>query len=238
MKRFVLVTGTDTGVGKTTISVALLGAWARRGWRVRPYKPIETGLCERSVDSDASRLALAVGLQESQTAYLRFKLPVAPEAAAAAEGTRIDVDRLVEACRALPGDDVLIEGAGGLLVPIAPGFVVADLALALGAGLLLVGRTQLGTINHTLLTLAEARRRGLLVSGVILNRLRAESGPEEADTLQLIASHGGITPLGPFPWSEQQDGDTLATLAARHLPIEALFEQAFGTRQTACDRPQ
>ena len=235
MKRVVLVTGTDTGVGKTTISVALLGAWARRGWRVRPYKPIETGLCERSVDSDASRLALAVGLQEPQTAYLRFKMPVAPEAAAAAERKRIDVDRLVEACRTLPGDCILIEGAGGLLVPIAPGFVVADLALALGARLLLVGRTQLGTINHTLLTLAEARRRGLLVCGVILNRLRADIGPEESDTLRLIASHGGITPLGPFPWSEQQDGDTLATLAARHLPIEALFDQAFDTKQSAGD---
>ena len=128
-----------------------------------------------------------------------------------------------------------LEGAVSYTHLIAPGFVVADLAQALGARLLLVGRTQLGTINHTLLTLAEARRRGLLVCGVILNRLRADIGPEESDTLRLIASHGGITPLGPFPWSEQQDGDTLATLAARHLPIEALFEQAFDTKQSAGD---
>ncbi len=234
MKRVVVVTGTDTGVGKTTISVALLGAWARRGWLVRPFKPIETGLCERSVDSDAARLAQAVALTEQQASYLRFQLPVAPEAAAAAEGLRIDPDRLVAACRELPGELILIEGAGGLLVPIAPGFVVADLALALGARLLVVGRTQLGTINHTLLTLAESQRRGLSVAGVILNRLRAEVGPEEADTLRLIASHGGIAPLGPFPWSEQQDGDTLATLAVQHLPIDALFERAFGIDRRSC----
>lgn len=227
MKRFVVVTGTDTGVGKTTISVALLSAWAARGWQVRPCKPIETGISERSVDTDAGRLGQAVGQAEAQTAIWRFRVPVAPEAAARAEGQAIDPSALIAACQRLPGDRILIEGAGGLLVPIAPGFVFADLAQALGATLLVVGRTRLGTINHTLLTLSEAARRGLAIGAVILNRLSDELCPEDADNAQLIADHGGRAPLGPFPWSPQQDPQTLAALAETHLPVEALFQRLF-----------
>ncbi len=227
MKRFVVVSGTDTGVGKTTISVALLAAWARRGWTVRPCKPIETGISDRSVGTDAARLAEAVGLVESQTAIMRFSLPVAPEAAAIAEGQAIDPDQLIAQCQQLPGDRILIEGAGGLLVPIAPGFVFADLVQALGASLLVVGRTRLGTINHTLLTLSEAARRSLPIAGIVLNQLSDDKGPEDEDNARLIAQHGGLTPLGPFPWSPQQDAQTLAALAEQHLPIAQLFAQSF-----------
>jgi dethiobiotin synthetase len=230
VKRFLVVTGTDTGVGKTTISVALLAAWLKLGKRVRPLKPIETGLTERCDGSDAARLAAAVGCPDDQVSHLRFQSPVAPEAAAAAEGHPIDPVQLVEYCRAVPGDHVLIEGAGGLLVPIAPGFVIADLAQALGARLLLVGRTRLGTINHTLLTLAESQRRGLPIGGVILNRLSDEQGPEETDNARLIARHGGVEPLGPFPFCPDPSPTSLAELAQRHLPVATLFERAFSDR--------
>lgn len=227
MKRFVVVTGTDTGVGKTTISVALLAAWAQRGWSVQPCKPIETGIDDRSAFTDAARLAQAVGQAEAQAAIWRFRVPVAPEAAARAEGQAIDPATLIAACQRVPGERVWIEGAGGLLVPIAPGFVFADLAQALGATLLVVGRTRLGTINHTLLTLSEAARRGLTVGAVVLNRSSDELGPEETDNAQLIAQHGGIAPLGPFPFGAQQDPSSLAALAAQHLPIDSLFQQLF-----------
>jgi len=227
VKRFLIVTGTDTGVGKTTLSVALLGAWAQLGQRVRPLKPIETGLTERSDGSDAARLAAAAGFRDDEVSHLRFKSPVAPEAAAAAEGHLIDPRQLVEHCRAVPGEQVLIEGAGGLLVPIAPGFVFADLAQALEARLLVVGRTRLGTINHTLLTLAESQRRGLPLCGVILNRLSDEQGPEETDSVSLIATHGGVEPLGPFPFCSNPSPSVLAELAHRHLPVAMLFERAF-----------
>ena len=227
MKRILFVTGTDTGVGKTTVSVALLAAWAKTGRVVRPLKPIETGITDGTEGSDAARLAAAVGLRETDTALLRFSLPAAPECAAAAEGQQLALGPLVATIQQLPGENLLIEGAGGLLVPIAPGVVMADLAQALGARLLIVGRTRLGTINHTLLTLAESQRRGLPVCALILNRLGEEVGPQEADTAARIAAHGGVQPLGPFPFSRQQDPATLADLAAQHLPIDTLFERAF-----------
>lgn len=227
MKRVLFVTGTDTGVGKTTVSVALLAAWAKTGRVVRPLKPIETGMTDHTEGSDAARLAAAVGLRENDTMLWRFALPAAPESAAMAEGKRIDLGQLIAAIQQLPGENLLIEGAGGLLVPVAPGVVMADLAQALGARLLIVGRTQLGTINHTLLTLAESQRRGLPVCALILNRLGEAVGPQEADTAARIAAHGGVGPLGPFPFSRQQDPVTLAALAAQHLPIDALFERAF-----------
>lgn len=227
MKRVLFVTGTDTGVGKTTVSVALLAAWAKTGRVVRPLKPIETGMTDHTEGSDAARLAAAVGLRENDTMLWRFALPAAPESAAMAEGKRIDLGQLIAAIQQVPGENLLIEGAGGLLVPVAPGVVMADLAQALGARLLIVGRTQLGTINHTLLTLAESQRRGLPVCALILNRLGEAVGPQEADTAARIAAHGGVGPLGPFPFSRQQDPATLAALAAQHLPINALFERAF-----------
>lgn len=227
MKRVLFVTGTDTGVGKTTVSVALLAAWAKTGRVVRPCKPIETGVTDHTEGSDAARLAAAVGLHENDTMLWRFALPAAPESAAMAEGKRLDLGQLIAAIQRVPGENLLIEGAGGLLVPVAPGVVMADLAQALGARLLIVGRTRLGTINHTLLTLAESQRRGLPVCALILNRLGEEVGPQEADTAARIAAHGGVGPLGPFPFSRQQDPATLAALAAQHLPIDALFERAF-----------
>ena len=150
MKRVLFVTGTDTGVGKTTVSVALLAAWAKTGRVVRPLKPIETGMTDHTEGSDAARLAAAVGLRENDTMLWRFALPAAPESAAMAEGKRIDLGQLIAAIQQLPGENLLIEGAGGLLVPVAPGVVMADLAQALGARLLIVGRTQLGTINNTI----------------------------------------------------------------------------------------
>ena len=98
----------------------LFAAWRRRGHLVRPQKPIETGLDDRSTESDAFRLAQAVGIDGHATSWLRFRLPVALEVAARAEGQVIDPDRLIAHCRQqLPGDHILIEGAGGLLVPIA-----------------------------------------------------------------------------------------------------------------------
>ena len=230
MKRFLLVTGTDTGVGKTTVSVALLAAWRRRGHLVRPQKPIETGLDDRSTESDAFRLAQAVGIDGHATSWLRFRRPVAPDAAARAEGQVIDPDRLIAHCRQLPGDHILIEGAGGLLVPIAKGFVVADLAQSLGARLLVVARTRLGTINHTLLTLHEAQRRGLCVAGLVLNRTVDEIGPEETDNVRLLREHadgGTPDPIGPLPFSESQAPDVLAALAEAHLPVGDLFLRAF-----------
>lgn len=225
--RFLFVTGTDTGVGKTAVSCALLAALRGRG-ALAALKPIETGVTpgDFTADSDGVRLAAAAGLLATQTIGMQLLLPLAPEAAAQAAGMAIDPQALVALCRTRAAELgrplTLIEGAGGLLVPIAPGFTMADLARELAAQVLIVARTRLGTINHTLLTVAECRRRRLPVCGVVLNRATPESGIEDRDNAALIASHGSVPVWGPLPhlpsWAETLDTTALARAAEAHLP--------------------
>ena len=231
--RRLFVTGTDTGVGKTTVSSALAAAWHAEGHRIATLKPIETG-CERGPDglipADALFLAMAAGEPpppERTLAELcpnRFAMPASPEAAAAAE--RRSIDRAaIEAAIALRSDAelLLIEGAGGLLVPLGPGDLQADLVAALGAPLLVVARDALGTVNHTLLTLEAARHRGLRLSGVVLHATAARPGPDTATNRDAIARHGSVAVFGMLPWADSLDFQALADLARRHLDLEALW---------------
>lgn len=238
MKRFLFVTGTGTGVGKTTISVALLAAWQKRGFLVRPCKPIETGLDAESTHSDACRLASAAGFSIGEVSFLRFRLAASPETAALAERDPISFDRLVEHCRSLPSENILIEGAGGLLVPITAGRVMADLAQGLDARVLVVAATHLGTVNHSLLTLFELARRKLPVAGLVLNQVTSNPGPEEADVPRLLREHAvpdSFDPHGPlctFPFVSDQTPETLAKLAEKHLSVAKLFQACFPSNST------
>jgi dethiobiotin synthetase len=172
------VTGTDTGVGKTTVAVGILREAAGRGLSTAAMKPAESG-CSTGPDGalvpeDARKLqaACTLSLDLDTVCPFRYAEPVAPGVAAARTGQPIDRAVVLDHWRslqALSPDILLAEGAGGLLVPLGGGRLVADLALDLGAPLLIVARESLGTINHTLLTLEAARARGLDVNAVILN---------------------------------------------------------------------
>ena len=229
--RFLFVTGTDTNVGKTTVARALLAAWRARDLRVLPLKPIETGCGEAMLAADAALLAAAAASDPATACLLRYALPLSPEAAARASGAALDPGELVAGClaisRAAAAEHVLVEGAGGLLVPIAPGYTMADLAAELGARVLLVARTRLGTLNHCLLSLAECRRRGLPVVGVVLNRTDAIRGPEDADNPALLRAHGRVEILGPLPYVPTASLADLQAAAQAHLPIARLHELAF-----------
>lgn len=235
MGRVLFVTGTDTGVGKTAVSAALLAAWHKLGRPVTPLKPLETGCAPERPGEDAARLAAAAGTDPAGAALLRFAEPLCPEAAARATGQPpIDRAALLAACRAHTTSPTLIEGAGGLLVPIAPGYTMADLAGDLaadpGASVLVVARTRLGTLNHTLLTLRECRRRGLRVLAVVLNRTDPTIGPEERDNAELLRAHGEVEVLGPLPFLGAQPAtEALAAAALRVLPAAWLHDLAFGS---------
>lgn len=170
MRHGVFVTGTDTGVGKTVVACALVRGLRARGLDVGVMKPCETGV---GADGplDAIRLTRAAGDPDPLELVCpqRFALPAAPSVAAEHEARRVDLEGLARAFAALAArhDVMVVEGAGGLLVPTRPPATMADLASALGLPLLIATRTALGTINHTLLTLAEAERRGLRVAGVV-----------------------------------------------------------------------
>ncbi|MGE0555573.1 MAG: dethiobiotin synthase [Gemmatimonadales bacterium] len=183
MRRTVVVTGTDTGVGKTVVTCALARSLRARGHDVVAIKPIETG-CDAaaSAGEDGALLAAAAGQASPRVALHRFREPVAPVVAAGGEAETPGLASVVNAIRsrAAPNGITLVEGAGGLLSPLAWDWGLADLASALDASVLLVAADRLGSLNHTLLTVACLDQRGLELLGVVL------SAPPEPD-----ASTGG-----------------------------------------------
>lgn len=216
------VTGTDTGVGKTTVSRALLAAATARGLRTRCFKPVESG-CSRGPDGvlvpgDAVSLWEATdrGQSRESACLYRFEEPVAPGVAAARLGMSIDLGAIARAfafIRADGPDFLLVEGAGGLLVPLGGGKSIADLAVLLGLPLLIVARPGLGTINHTLLTVEAARARGLLVDGVIFS---CGAGDVERDVIASNAAEiragSGVPVLGTL--AKQSDLSATGLAAA------------------------
>ena len=191
----VFITGTDTGVGKTLVTVALGLALREAGIDVGVMKPVETGAPltgGRRVGDDAALLHRLLAPEDSIEDVNPFALalPAAPAVAARQAGVTIDLARIREAYARLCGrhEIVLVEGAGGLLVPLDAKTTMADLALALGCPLIVVARKRLGTINHTLLTLREAGRLGCRVLGVVLNEWDGSGEAlSEADALNLEA---------------------------------------------------
>jgi dethiobiotin synthetase len=198
------VTGTDTGVGKTTVAAGILTAARTRGLRVAALKPVETGCAPEP--QDAIRLRAAAGLESlplDAICPIRYTLPVAPAVAARREARPFTIDTVMRARAALLADDpdlLLIEGAGGLLVPYTDAMLGVHLVRALGTPLLIVARASLGTINHTLLTIAEARRHEIPIAGVILNRVIEARAPDEDDNAAEIARHGRVRVLGTVPF--------------------------------------
>lgn len=180
------VTGTDTNVGKTVVS-AILAA----GWRGSYWKPIQSGLEQRT---DSELVQFLAGLPAARVLAERFRLsaPLSPHAAAARDGITIKVsDFRLPACRG----PLIVEGAGGLLVPLNETEFMVDLMASLRLPVLLVARTTLGTINHTLLSIEALRNRGLEICGLVLN------GPANPINQQALARYGKVPILfevGPF----------------------------------------
>ncbi len=203
----VFVTGTDTGCGKTAVACALARSVRAAGKRVRVLKPIETG-CALGVPADALALAAAAdddGPVERLCPY-RFALPTAPEVAARLEGISIDLAR-IEAALALARADadlVIVEGAGGLLVPISPGLDMAGLARRPRLPVVVATRASLGTINHTLLTLEAAHARDLRVLGVVVSHACATLPPSDRRNLDLLIERLPVPLLCELPLGGRQ----------------------------------
>ena len=185
------VTATDTGVGKTFVTAALATALRARGRDVAVFKPVQSGATAEDPSGDAVLLG-------ADCVYA-FAAPLAPLVAARAEGRTIELEPILARARELVREHelLLVEGAGGLLVPLAEDLDLADLALALGLPLVIVARAGLGTVNHTLLTIEAARARGLELAGVVLNGRSDESTAENA---ALIEAGSGVRVAARVPW--------------------------------------
>lgn len=170
------VTGTDTGAGKTYVSVQLLRRARALGKKTFGFKPIETG-CTAALGPDQQLLVEAAGAwqRDSLRGLYQFKEPLAPRVAAEREGMTIDVDRCVSTARQVSATVAftVVEGAGGWRVPLTSELDIADLARGLGAPVVVAARAGLGTINHSLLTVQAVERDGCQVGALVLS-LRPE----------------------------------------------------------------
>jgi dethiobiotin synthetase len=202
MKARIIVTGTDTGIGKTVFSAGLAGALGAIYW-----KPIQSGLLEETDTETVLRLSGLDAKQILPEAY-RLKTPASPHLAAAIDNIVIDSDRL-----ALPRVDrpLVVEGAGGLLVPLTRDVTYIDVMAKWGAPVVLCARTSLGTINHSLLSLEALRARGIPVLGI------AFIGDENAESENIIVEMSGIRRLGRLPHLLQLTRETLKAAFARHF---------------------
>ena len=200
--RGLFVTATDTGVGKTEVSCALLRAARASGLDAIGMKPAQSG-AEPGVPSDAERLWDACDRAEPLEAICpySFAAPLAPAAAARLEGRTVSLDRIIDAARALAARHaaVIVEGAGGLLVPLTERETYADLAVALGLPMLVVARAGLGTVNHAALTCEALARRGLAVAAVVLNRAAGADDPSVPHNAGAVARLTGARVIGPLP---------------------------------------
>jgi dethiobiotin synthetase len=198
--RGLFVTGTDTGVGKTVVSACLLAAMRSEGETVSAFKPVVTGLDEPPTGAgsevwprDHELLAAAAGLRPEEVSPLRFGAAAAPHLAARLAGASVDPSTLIGAAGARGSEGTLVvEGVGGLMVPLSDSYTVLDLALALGLPLLIAARAGLGTINHTLLTIAAARGSGLDIAAVILTPWPDEPSALERSNRETIARLGEV----------------------------------------------
>lgn len=195
-----VVTGTDTGIGKTVLAAAIAATAGVPYW-----KPVQSGLAEGE-DADA---AAALGVADVHRSAYRLTLPLSPHRAAEHDGVTIDSRRLV-----VPDGPVVVEGAGGVLVPLTRELLFADLFARWHLPVVLAARTTLGTINHSLMSIEALRARGVPILGV------AFIGEANEDNEATIATIGRVKRLGRLPWLEPLNADTLGWAFAQAFRIE------------------
>jgi len=223
----IFITGTDTGIGKTVATAALGLCLQAAGCRAVPFKPAQTGW-DDAVTADAVFVQSLVETREELDAICPYRLrdPLAPAVAARREGVTIDLDRIRAAFESLRAryDVVLVEGAGGLLVPLSEAALMADLASALDLPIVVVARPGLGTISHTALTVEVARRRGLQVLGVVIAGFPRQPDIASATNPAEIVRLTGVPLIGVLPFDDGIDVESGKAGAIREWA-----RAAFGT---------
>lgn len=220
----VFVTGTGTGVGKTIVSAMLIRALRQHGLEATALKPFATGICNTSSwqDDDAKLLAAAAGVDPQSVRVLMFESPLAPHSAAELEGRTINPAEVLQLVRErlLQSSFTVVEGVGGAAVPIMDSYLVSDFARELALPVLIVARTDLGTINHTVLTIEHLRSHGCHILGVVFVRHR-ETNPDLAEITgpPLAAGIGQVVNFGVIPYCERLSSSGTASDALNCLPL-------------------
>jgi dethiobiotin synthetase len=207
MMRPVVVTGTDTGIGKTVFAAGLAGALGGHYW-----KPVQAGI---EPEGDSETTARLSGLSPDRILVEGYRLttPASPHLAARMDGVTIDPDRLV--LPTVPGP-LVVEGAGGVLVPLSETLTMADLFARWGVPVILCARTGLGTINHSLLSIEALRARGVPVLGI------AFIGEPHGENERIVPLMGDVRSLGRLPVLDPLDAGALAQAMAAHVDLPAI----------------
>jgi dethiobiotin synthetase len=221
VKKGIFITGTDTGVGKTYVAAGIAEQLRQDGVDVGVMKPAETGCAARAgklVPRDAKRLIKAAGVTDSLELVnpVRMRKPLALLVAAAMEGLRIDPRDIQNAFQTLASrhEYMIVEGAGGIMVPIAPGYSFLDLAQEMGLPVLIVARPSLGTINHTLLTVKALKDRGLAIAGIVINYADdRRPGLAEKTSPAVIEEISGVKVLGTMRHASRSFSSIVAFLS-------------------------
>jgi dethiobiotin synthetase len=230
--RGIFVTGTDTEVGKTVLAAAICAALVERGERVAAFKPAVTGLDddpgEWGHDHELLASVANCGQSPEDVAPYRFGPPLSPHLAAEQAGVEIDTDRLVSAAQeaGAAADVLVVEGVGGLMVPLTPDYLVRNLAVELELPLVVAARTGLGTINHSLLTIEAAWTAELAVVGVVLTPWPDAPAPIELSNGETIERLGEVA-VSALP------ATTPAALAdaGATLPLDDWLDGGLGAKQ-------
>jgi len=236
MAQGIFITGTGTGVGKTLIATSLVAALKAQGIDVGVMKPLESGapsFGSAPIPRDALYLKEIAGVRDDLNLInpYCFQAPLAPGVAAEKEGVEVDLQMIKGIYEELRGRHqfMVVEGAGGLLVPIAQEILLPELIKLLGLPLLLVARSSLGTINHILLSLFYCQHEGLEVKGLIMSKSTPDADPSEAGNAQVVARFSGVPVLGSFPYLRDYAGVKgnrafLAQIFTEHIDMEKLLQ--------------
>ncbi len=201
------VTATGTGAGKTQVAAALLGLMSDAGLDPFAFKPYESGIADLRAPPDALRLRHAAGNRQSLStiSHYRFRKALAPGIAAKVERKRTSFAKVIKAHHAFGKRSGVIEGAGGLLVPLDDQHTVIDLIAALKAKVILVAHAGLGTINHTLLSIEALERRRIAIAAVILNCASSQRDASMSTNREELQRRlPRISVLGPVSFTRSQ----------------------------------
>lgn len=211
MTKGLFVTGTDTDVGKTVIAAGLAGVFKKRGLKVGVMKPIQTGAIkkdEKLISLDIELMIKTSGISDDIHLLNPYCLqpPAAPLIASQITGINLDIKKILTAYAVLKSryEIVIVEGAGGLLVPILTNYLMIDLIKDLDIPILIVAKPSLGTINHTLLTIRQTQLEGIHLIGIIINGFKEdEAGIAEWTNPQIIENLSKVPILGIIPYSDK-----------------------------------
>ncbi|MED4780301.1 dethiobiotin synthase [Brevibacillus choshinensis] len=223
------IAGTDTGVGKTIVTAGLAAALREEGLKAGVWKPVMSGALANEVGSDAYQLHSISGVEDlpEEIAPLVFPEPLTPLLAAKVAGQELTMEQVLRGGKILKERHhyLLVEGAGGLAVPLTETEMMIDVAVQLGLPLLLVARAGLGTINHTLLSIWYAREKGVPVAGVILNEAKTDHTDDAsiATNASMIERYGEIPVWGKVPrLKEPLSRQQLVSFMRQHVNLAAI----------------